>query len=168
MNGVKPFIGLQYGSQRDSGDAWLGNVDSTLYGAQIGSGLGKVTLTLGYNSVADQADAYRNGAFLSPFTFSTSPLFTNNMLETFENVDAGSASKFTVAYNPTSQWALKLSYASFNFDRVVDRNATDVDVTYSFVDYWRGLSLRWRVEIVDSDAVAVEQTNMRFQTQFAF
>lgn len=168
FNGIKRFISLQYGSQRDAGDAWLGNVDSTLYGAQVGSGLGKITLTLGYNSVADQADAYNNGAFLSPFTFSTSPLFTNNMLETFENVDAGGASKFTFAYNPNSQWALKLSYASFDFDRVVDRDATDVDVTYSFANYWRGLSLRWRVEIVDSDAVTVEQTNMRFQTQFVF
>lgn len=168
MNGFKPFIGVQYGTQSDSGDAWLGTVDSTLYGAQIGSGIGKVTLTLGYNVVADQADAYRNGAFLSPFTFSTSPLFTNNMLETFENIDAGSAGKFTVSYNPSSQWALKVSHASFDFDRVVDRDATDVDITYSFADYWRGLSLRWRVEIVDSEATTVEQTNMRFQTQFVF
>lgn len=117
FNGIKPFIGLQYGSQRDAGDAWLGNVDSTLYGAQVGSGLGKITLTLGYNSVADQADAYNNGAFLSPFTFSTSPLFTNNMLETFENVDAGGASKFTfvptlAAIHHLSQFCLWIAMAA--------------------------------------------------------
>ena len=168
IGGFKPFVGVQYGSQKDTGDAWLGTVDSTLYGAQLGSGIGKVTLIAGYNSVASEPDAYRNGAFLAPFTFSTSPLFTNNMLETFENVDAGSASKFTVSYTPNPQWALKLSYASFDFDQVVDRDATDIDVTYNFVGYWQGLSLRYRAEIVGSDATTVEQTNMRFQTQLVF
>lgn len=168
IRGIKPFIGLQYGSQRDTGDAWLGKVDSSLYGAQIGSGIGRITLIAGYNSVASEPDAYRNGAFLAPYTFSTSPLFTNNMLETFENVDAGTAGKFTVSYNPNTQWALKVSYASFNFDQVADRDATDIDVTYSFAGYWQGLSLRYRAEIVDSDVTTVEQTNMRFQTQFVF
>lgn len=168
IGGFKSFINVQYGSQRDTGDAWLGEVDSNLYGVQLGSGMGKITLTLGYNSVASEPGTFRNGAFLAPFTFSTSPLFTNNMLETFENVDAGSAGKLTVAYNPNAQWALKMSYADFDFDQVVDRSATDFDATYSFGGYWQGLTLRYRVEIVDSDATTVEQTNMRFQTQFVF
>ncbi len=71
----KPFVGLQYGSQKDSGDALVGDVSSSIYGIQAGAAMGRFKLTLGFNMVPDQDDNYRNGAFLSPYTFSTSPLF---------------------------------------------------------------------------------------------
>ncbi len=164
----KPFIGFQYGKQGDSGDALLGEVDSSIYGVQTGAAMGRFKLTLGFNMVPEQAGSYRNGAFLSPYTFSTSPLFTNNMLETFENVDAGSAGKVTMNFNPNDQVALKLSFASFDFDQVVDRDALDADVIYRFSNTLKGLSLRWRLEVVSSDSESIEQTNMRFQTQYAF
>lgn len=167
-DGVTPFVGVQYAMQKDSGDALVGDVDSTIYGLQTGASMGRFKLTLGFNQVPDQADSYRNGAFLSPYTFSTSPLFTNNMLQTFENVDAGSATKLTLNFNPSEQVAMKLSFATFDFDQVVDREALDVDVTYRFSDTLKGLSLRWRMEIVSSDSESVEQTNMRFQTQYVF
>lgn len=164
----KPFVGFQYGGQRDSGESLLGYVDSSIYGLQAGTAMGRFKLTLGFNLVPDQADSYRNGAFLSPYTFSTSPLFTNNMLQTFENVDAGSAGKVTLNFSPSDQVDLKLSFASFSFDQVVDREALDADVTYRFANTMEGLSLRWRLEVVSSDSESVEQTNMRFQTQYAF
>lgn len=165
---ITPFVGVQYAQQKDSGDSLLGEVDSTLYGIQAGSGFGKFKATLGFNSVAEQTSAFKNGAFLAPYSYATSPLFTNNMLETFENVDSGDAGKITFNYSPFSSLAMKLSYADFNFDNVVDRNATDVDITYSFDGYWKGLSFRWRVEVVDSDSDAVSQTNHRFMLQYAF
>ncbi len=90
------------------------------------------------------------------------------MLETFENVDAGSAEKITLNYNPVDQLALKLSFASFDFDQVVDRDALDADITYRFSNTLKGLSIRWRLEVVSSDSESVEQTNMRFQAQYGF
>ncbi|HEY7772793.1 MAG TPA: OprD family outer membrane porin [Marinagarivorans sp.] len=165
---IKPFIGVQFGMQQDSGDALLGDVESSIYGVNAGAAMGDFKVTLALNSVPDDEESYRNGAFLSPYTFSTSPLFTNNMLQTFENVDAGSAQKVTLNFNPTSQLAMKLSFATFDFDQVVDRDAVDADVTYKFANYLKGLSLRWRLEVVTSDDENVEQTNMRFQTQYVF
>lgn len=164
---IKPFIAGQFGSQRDSGDELLGKVDSTLYGIQGGGVFGKAKLTLAFNSVADESDAFRNGAFLAPYTFSTSPLFTNNMVETVENVDSGDAAKITLNYN-FSKVKLKLSYAKFDFDTAADREATDFDVTYSLDGLSKGLSARWRVEVVTSDTDSVEQTNNRFQLMLKF
>ncbi len=165
---IKPFLGAQFVQQEDSGDSLLSTVDSTLYGVQAGASMGKASLTLGYNTVAEEEGTFRNGAFLAPYSFSTSPIFTNNMLETFENVDSGDASKITFNYNFSPALAFKLSYATFDFNLAPDRDATDVDITYSFDEYWEGLSLRWRVEVVTSDTETVEQTNHRLQLQFVF
>lgn len=165
---IKPFVGFQYAGQQETGDALLGTVDSSLLGLQAGAAAGQAKFTLGYNSVAESQDAFKNGAFLSPYTFSTSPLFTNNMLQTVENVDAGNAIKGTFNYAFGNSVKLKLSYATFDFNNTADRDAVDVDITYNFSGFYQGLSLRWRLEVVTSDVSSVEQTNNRFQLQFVF
>lgn len=165
---VKPFVGLQYATQRKSGDEMLGRVDSSLYGVKFGTAMGSSKVTLAYNNVATEESAFRNGAFLAPFSFSTSPLYTNNMLETMENVDAGEALKITFNHRLSSKVNVKLSYATFDFDQAPDREAADLDVVYALDQYLEGLSFRWRVELVTSDVDSVEQINHRFQTQFAF
>lgn len=165
---LKPFAGVQFASQSDAGHGLLGKVDSTLYGVLAGVAVGKAKLTVAYNSVAEQEDAFRNGAFLAPYSFSTSPLFTNNMLQTLENVDAGDAAKLTLNYLPSDALALQVSYAVLNFDQAPDRDAAGVDVIYSFAQSLQGLSLRWRMEAVSSDVAAVEVTNHRLQAQLLF
>ena len=165
--GVKPFVGLQYGSQSDTGDELLGKVDSMLLGVQGGAGFGPAKLTLAYTTVDEEGGAFGNGAFLAPYSFSTSPLFTNNMLATMENVDSGDAYKITFNYD-FPKLKLKLSYAEFDFESAPDREAIDGDVTYDLSEYVKGLSLRWRVEFLTSDSDAVEQVNHRFQAQLTF
>lgn len=165
---VKPFVGLQYAAQHESGDEILGRVNSSLYGVKFGTAMGRSKVTLGYNSVATEDSAFRNGAFLAPFSYSTSPLYTNNMLETMENVDAGEALKLTFNHSFSSKVDVKFSYATFDFDQAADREATDLDVTYALDQYLEGLSFRWRLEVVTSDIDSVEQVNHRFQTQFTF
>lgn len=164
---IKPFIAGQFGSQSDTGDKLLGTVDSTLYGVQGGAAFGKAKLTLAFNSVAEETSAFKNGAFLAPYNFSTSPLFTNNMLQTVENVDAGDAYKVTFNYSFTNA-ELKLSYADFDFKTAADRDATDFDITYKLDNVTKGLSARWRVEVVSSDTKSVEQTNHRFQLMMKY
>ncbi len=165
---IKPFIAGQWVEQKESGDAWLGKVDSTLYGVQLGATLNKFKLTMSYNDVTEQQDAFLSGAVLAPYSFSTSPLFTNNMLETLENLDAGNAARVAVGYAPTESISLLVSHARFNFSTASDRNATDLDITYAFAGSLQGFSLRWRMEKVEGDVVSVEQINHRFQTQFVF
>lgn len=165
---IKPFAAVQVAQQSESGDALLGKVDSTLYGVLAGVGFGKAKFTLAHNTVSEQENAFRNGAFLAPYNYSTSPLFTNNMLQTVEDVDAGVAHKFTFNYAAMDSLALQLSYATFDFEQAADRDAAGLDAIYSFGQYLQGLSLRWRVEVVTSDVAAVEVTNHRLQAQWAF
>jgi hypothetical protein len=164
----KPFVAAQLASQSNSGDKLLGEVDSTLWGLQGGVSMGKAKVTLGYNSIAEETSAFKNGAFLAPYNFSTSPLFTNNMLSTVENGTAGDAAKLTFNYS-FSDVKLKLSYATFDFkSSVADRDEIDADVTYSLGQYAPGLSVRLRIALVTSDTKSAETTNNRFQLQYAF
>jgi hypothetical protein len=164
----KPFVAAQLASQSNSGDKLLGEVDSTLWGLQGGVSMGKAKVTLGYNSIAEETSAFKNGAFLAPYNFSTSPLFTNNQLSTVENGTAGDAAKLTFNYS-FSDVKLKLSYATFDFkSSVADRDEVDADVTYSLAQYAPGLSVRLRIALVTSDTKSAETTNNRFQLQYAF
>ncbi|MFT7374308.1 MAG: hypothetical protein ACI9T9_003014 [Oleiphilaceae bacterium] len=165
---IKPFVAAQLASQSDSGDKLLGDVDSTLWGLQGGISMGKAKVTLGYNSIAEETTAFKNGAFLAPYNFSTSPLFTNNMLSTVENANAGEATKLTFNYSlPNTK--LKLSYATFNFEsNAVDKDEVDFDVTHSLGQFAPGLSVRLRIALVTSDTKSAETTNNRFQIQYAF
>lgn len=162
--GVEPFVSAQLISQSESGAALLGAVDSMLYGAQAGVAIGGSRLTLGYTRVDENPGAFRGGAFLAPYNFSTSPLYTNSMLQNMENVDAGEAVKLTFGYAFTSV-DLKISYADLDFATAVDVVATDFDVTYRMD---RSMSLRYRVEVVTSDTAAAEQSDHRFQIQYVF
>ncbi len=165
---IKPFIAAQIGSQSDSGDKLLGEVDSFLWGLQGGVSMGKAKVTLAYNTVDEESSAYKNGGFLAPYNFSTSPLFTNNMLQTLENGNAGDATKLTFNYN-FPDLKVKLSYATFDFkNNVADRDEIDADLIYSLNHVTTGLSLRWRFALVSSDTKSVETTNNRFQAQYTF
>jgi hypothetical protein len=165
---IKPFVAAQVATQSDSGEKLLGTVDSTLWGVQGGISMGKAKVTLGYNSIVEEINAFKNGAFLAPYNFSTSPLFTNNMLSTVENVNAVDAAKLTFNYS-FPDIKLKLSYATFDFkNNVADRDEIDADVTYALDQYAPGLSVRWRFALVTSDTKSVETTNNRFQLQYAY
>ena len=164
---VKPFVAAQYLHQTDAGEALLGKVDTQVYGVQTGATWRQAKLVLGYNHVAEQEDAFRNGAFLAPYNFSTSPLFTNNMLQALENVDAGDAVKVSFFYSfPAVE--LKVSHTRFDLANEVDRGATDIDVIYDMSRFVDNLSLRYRLELVNSDSDAVEQSDQRFQVQYVF
>jgi hypothetical protein len=89
------------------------------------------------------------------------------MLVTMENVDAGDAIKLTYNYSFTKV-KLKVSYAEFDFETADDREALDVDVTYSLNEMVKGLSARYRLESVTSDTDSVEQINNRFQLQLKY
>jgi hypothetical protein len=167
VGSTKPFVAFQYGTQGESGDEILGEIDSSLLGIQVGAGFAKSKLTLAYNTVSENAGAFKSGAFLAPYNFSTSPLFTNNMLQTFENVDSGDAVKVTFNHS-FAKVKLKASYAEFDFDTSTDREAIDFDLTYDLSDYSKGLTLRYRIEMVTSDVKSVEQINQRFQMQYKF
>tara|TARA_B110000114_G_scaffold24540_1_gene24114 strand:- start:769 stop:1971 length:1203 start_codon:yes stop_codon:yes gene_type:complete len=167
VGSTKPFVAVQYGTQGESGDEILGEIKSSLLGIRAGIGFAQSKLTLAYNTVSEESGAFKSGAFLAPYSYSTSPLFTNNMLQTFENVDSGDAVKVTFNHS-FAKVKLKASYAEFDFDTSTDREAIDFDLTYDMSGYSKGLTLRYRIEVVTSGVKSVEQINQRFQMQYRF
>ena len=167
VGSTKPFVAVQYGTQGESGDEILGEIKSSLLGIRAGIGFAQSKLTLAYNTVSEESGAFKSGAFLAPYSYSTSPLFTNNMLQTFENVDSGDAVKVTFNHS-FAKVKLKASYAEFDFDTSTDREAIDFDLTYDMSGYSKGLTLRYRIGVVTSDVKSVEQINQRFQMQYRF
>jgi hypothetical protein len=167
VGSTKPFVAVQYGTQGESGDEILGEIKSSLLGIRAGIWFAQSKLTLAYNTVSEESGAFKSGAFLAPYSYSTSPLFTNNMLQTFENVDSGDAVKVTFNHS-FAKVKLKASYAEFDFDTSTDREAIDFDLTYDMSGYSKGLTLRYRIEVVTSDVKSVEQINQRFQMQYRF
>ena len=167
VGSTKPFVAVQYGTQGESGDEILGEIKSSLLGIRAGIWFAQSKLTLAYNTVSEESGAFKSGAFLAPYSYSTSPLFTNNMLQTFENVDSGDAVKVTFNHS-FAKVKLKASYAEFDFDTSTDREAIDFDLTYDMSGYSKGLTLRYRIEVVTSGVKSVEQINQRFQMQYRF
>jgi hypothetical protein len=167
VGATKPFVAVQYGTQGESGDEILGEIKSSLLGIQAGIGFAQSKLTLAYNTVSENSGAFKSGAFLAPYSYSTSPLFTNNMLQTFENVDSGDAVKVTFNHS-FAKVKLKASYAEFDFDTSTHREAIDFDLTKDMSAYSKGLTLSYRIEMVTSDVESVEQINQRFQMQYKF
>lgn len=162
-----PFVSAQIIRQRETGDALLGRVDSSLYGLQGGVSTDRAKFILGYTNIKERPDTFNNGAFLAPYNFSTSPFYTNSMLTNMENNDAGTGIKLTLLYSFPSV-EIKLSHAGLNFVNTSDLGATDFDVTYKMDRFIEGLSLRYRVEIVTSDSDAAEQSDHRLQLQYLF
>ena len=58
----------------------------------------------------------------SAYNFSTSPLFTNSMLQNMENGDSGEAMKMTFNHS-FPKVKLKVGYAELEFDSSTDREA---------------------------------------------
>ena len=164
---VKPFFAAQLVTQQENGAALLGNVDTTLIGLQAGATIQRAKISASFNKVLNREDAFNNGAFLAPYSFSSSPLFTNNMLLSMENIDAGTAGKLMLIYN-FPRIELKISHSQFDFFSAADRNASNLDVIYNLSHYVKGLSLRYRLEVIQSDEKVVAQSDHRLQMQYTF
>lgn len=166
--GVIPRFSAQYLHQRDDGAAVLGQVDTQTVGLKVAGSMGVTTAYLAWNHVEENAGAFNNGGILAPFNFSTSPIFTNSMIQTMENSTPGSAYKVGVDVNVTKNLGVALSHSVYNRIGAVDTDATDFDVTYKFAGSFDGLSLRLRVAMVSADVPAAEVIEVRPQIQYVF
>jgi hypothetical protein len=163
----RPFVSAHVINQNETGDALLSKADSMVYGLKAGVSMNKMEWSLGCTNIEENSESFNNGALLAPYKYSTSPLYNNSMLQNMENNDAGEGLKLTFLYEfPAVK--VKMSYAHLDFTVIPDLDATDIDVTYSLNEYVKGLSLRYRVEFVNSDSDAVEQSDDRLQLQYVF
>lgn len=166
--GVIPEIVGQYIYEGNNGDDLFADVDVNGFGVKIGGKRGPLDLSFAYNHVIAEGGTFRNGAVLAPFSFATGPMFTNSMVETLENSDAGDAFRVALEYKFREYFITKVSFVAYERDVAVDTTETDVDFTYGFEDFLEGLSFRVRLGLINSGTDSARLLELRPQLQYVF
>jgi hypothetical protein len=174
VSGLKPFLSIQIGKQFDVGNSLLGNVEATAYGVNIGTQIGPAKLAYAFNYLPENRDGFRNGGFLSPYSFATDALYTNSLdggLTLKSSAFVGAAHKWMVNWQFNNTILSELSYTYFDLIKSVggkDSREINVDVTYKFQGMFKELSLRNRLAFVESDRFSENLLENRLQAQYAF
>lgn len=90
----QPEFGLQGMYGKNTGDAYLGKVDSKVIGVQVKlKPTAKTNLKIAYNHMLKAADAYNNGALPTPYAHNTSsgPFFAQPFFTSTQDLGAGNA-----------------------------------------------------------------------------
>ena len=174
ISGIQPFLSIQAGKQFDIEKSLLGNVDATAFGVNLGARAGFAKLAYAFNYLPKNEGSFRNGGFLSPYSFATDALYTNSLdggLTLKDSAFVGGAHKWTANFEFNKTIWSELSYTYFDLVRSVggkDSREINVDVMYKFQGILKGLSLRNRLAFVESDRVAENLIENRLQAQYVF
>jgi hypothetical protein len=110
---LKPFVAVQYIHQEDDGKAILGNVDSNVYGVQLGIKRNSLTASLGYDYIKPNSSSYMNGAPVMPYghKLSSGDFFAQPLLTSTMDLGAGNAYAFNVNGSPVQGVMLGARYS---------------------------------------------------------
>ncbi|HEY4128087.1 MAG TPA: hypothetical protein VGN70_08595 [Gammaproteobacteria bacterium] len=90
-DGPRPFVTAQYTHESDSGDAFAGSVDATLYGLQAGLNFSEGDVALVGEWSPDEQGTFRNGGLLHPYTDFSGVLYDDTLNDGLENLGPGHA-----------------------------------------------------------------------------
>jgi hypothetical protein len=144
-----------------------------VFGANLGFGWKDFKLAYAFNYLPKKPGTFRNGGFLSPYSFATDALYTNSLdggMTLKDSAFVGLGHKWTVNYTPTN-FLIELSYTIYDMIKSVggrDSNEVNFDITYSFQDWLKGLSLRNRTAWVVAELEREDLIENRLQLQYAF
>lgn len=110
---LKPFVAVQYIHQDDDGKAILGNVDSNVYGMQLGIKRNSLTASLGYDYIEPNSHSYLNGAPVMPYghKLSSGDFFAQPLLTSTMDLGAGNAYAVNVNGSPVQGVMLGARYS---------------------------------------------------------
>jgi hypothetical protein len=110
---LKPFVAVQYIHQEDEGRAILGNVDSNVYGVQVGLKRNSLTASLGYDYIKPNGNSYLNGAPVMPYghKLSSGEFFAQPLLTSTMDLGAGNAYALNVNGSPMQDVTLGARYS---------------------------------------------------------
>lgn len=176
---IHPFIGAQFLTEGGDGDNILelvstGKANSTVYGAIVGVEMPYAKLSLAYNHMPVDPNAYNNGVVVSPYTYTSDPLYTTSMIAGLVDKTAGDAWKAAaVFYAFDKQLQFITSFAQYYTQPyLANTDETDLDLTYSFkkskYKSLRGLSIRNRLGILSGDPTKGTFYYNRVMVQYSF
>ncbi len=113
-DGLRPFAAMQFIAQHEQGAALLGPVHNRTYGLRLGLRGNRATTTFNHNHMPHRADAFRNGAPVTPYASyqSSGPLFAQPYLTSTQDLGSGDAWSLDleVAANRQLRWGARWSY----------------------------------------------------------
>jgi hypothetical protein len=176
---IHPLIGIQLFTETGDGNNILsqvstGKASATGYGALLGAEAPYAKLTLGYNRIIPNKGAFNNGDLVSPYTFTSDPLYTNSMMAGLADKSAGEAWKIAgTLYAFEKQLQFTTSYARYYTQPYLpNTDETNFDVVYAFKKSphksLRGLSLRNRLGIMTGDPTRGTFYYNRVMLQYSF
>lgn len=174
---LNPFIGAQLLREWGSGNNALspfagGAANSTMLGALVGLEVSSIEFAAAYNHIPVRRGSFFEGDILSPYTagYATDPLFTTSMIAGLVDKSSGDAVKFSATYFAFErQLRLVASYAKYyTKPSLDDTNEFDFDVTYSFMNQLKGLSLRNRLGVLHGNPVTGRFIYNRVMLQYSF
>lgn len=90
---IKPFFGLQFIRETDSGRALVGEIDHRTYGAQLGLKHNSLTATLNYDYIPHRSGTFLNGSLVTPYehNVASGPYFAQPYLTSTQDLGSGNA-----------------------------------------------------------------------------
>ncbi len=169
-SGIDPFAGAQVSREWEANsllnhlniDSSPGQgVNSTAWGLVLGVNydpasaiFGKGQLSWAYNQLGYHAGAVGGGAIVSPYTvgYATDPLYTTSMIRGLVEMGSGNAWKVKwTQHFADNQLLFIAAYASYHLHSAGNANDIYGDLTYFPQGFFKGLSIRDRVEVAHGD-----------------
>lgn len=145
---VKPFLGLQFIRETEDGRALLGNVDSQVYGIQLGLTHGSLTATFNYNYIPHESGSYLNGALVTPYAHAASsgPIFAQPFLTSTQDLGSGNAYSVEIKGSPIDNTFLGARYSFMDLTSTaggesIEQSGYLVYAIYNFTGALAGFSV---------------------------
>ncbi|HTJ94776.1 MAG TPA: OprD family outer membrane porin [Pararobbsia sp.] len=144
----KPFVGAQYFHENGDGRELLGNVNSQVYGLQLGLKHNSMTATLGYDYIAPHSNSFLNGSLVTPYAHNVAsgPLFAQPFLSSTQDLGSGNAYAIDINGAPMGHWFIGARYSYMDLKPAADTPSIDqseylVYAIYNFDGKLKGLSI---------------------------
>lgn len=125
--GVRPFARIQYLHEADSGTAALGSINATIYGAKIGLKASNWSVSLLYEHSPTHKGAWRNGAFVHPYTDLSGVLYDDTMNAGIEDFGPGTSYGIRISGHPTPNLKLYTRYVHYKADYGINGDYYSID-----------------------------------------
>lgn len=174
MGKYQAKLGFQAGHQIDIGESNLGNMSASLFGANLRVQRESVTASYAFNYIPSKADRFRNGGFLSPYSFATDAIYTNKLdggLTVKSSAFVGWAHSWGINYECKDSLSLGVNFTLFDLPESLgghDSRETNINFRYKFKGALKGLSVMNRVGIVQSNLASENLIEDRFMVQYDF
>lgn len=162
---IRPFFAVQWARETDTGDALIGEIDSHVYGAQLGLKHNSIKATLNYDYIPHRNGTYLNGALATPYATNeaSGPLFAQPYLTSTQDLGSGNAFSAEVTGSPTNSTLLGARYSfmdlkapdEYSDDRSIAQSEYLLYGSYNFHGALEGFSI--------TDFMAYQRQNHRVQ-----